>query len=204
MADEDSAHAEPPVPLVPSARTKWRNRMPLIAVIVITLLGISTVFIDVFSPTTEEPLDAHSHAVVQQACDTAYRTLKALPPLTHRTTRAQQRARIVEENAVFDAMIAKFAPLRPLNHDGRIALSAWTADWKSVLARRADYANELAATTGHVNLVIPIDSQGAPVTDRMNQYSRTHDLDQCLTENLQLETLGAIREYPATDTQSDE
>jgi hypothetical protein len=66
------------------------------------------------------------------------------------------------------------------------------------------YVNDLCASNKHVTFYIPIVSGGGPVTDRMNQYSRTHDLNQCLTENLLLETVDAIREYPSTDTVTDE
>ncbi|HEY1740665.1 MAG TPA: hypothetical protein VGI86_18265, partial [Acidimicrobiia bacterium] len=184
----------------PSRKRRWRNRMPLIMVIVLTVIGFGTAIYDAFAPTTEEPLNAQSHAVVQHACDTAYHTLKALPPLAHSTTRTQLETRILEENRVFDTMVAKFGTVTPTNHDGLVALRDWTADWRAMLTRRVSYVGELRATPKHINFLIPIVSGGGPITDRMNQYSRTHELNQCLTENLQLETVDAIRQYPTTDT----
>ena len=68
-----------------------------------------------------------------------------------------------------------------------------------MLKRRAQYVHDLGTTNTHVDLVIPIDDKGAPVTDRMNQYARTHELNQCLTQNLQLETVDTIRQYPQTN-----
>ena len=190
----------------PDRKWRWRNRIPLIMVIVLTFIGFGTAIYDAFAPTTEEPLNTQAHAVVQHACDTAYHTLKALPPLTHSTTRAQLETRILEENTVFDAMVAKFGTTTPTNHDGATALRDWSKDWRTMLARRVTYVDDLRATTKHVTFYIPIvtSGDGGPVTDRMNQYSRTHDLNQCLTENLQLETVDAIREYPSTDTGPDE
>jgi hypothetical protein len=190
----------PPIDDATLRRRKWWNRAPLLIVLVLTLIGVAGVLYDSFAPTTEEPLGTGPHAAVQHACDTAFRTLKALPPLTRNSTRAQLAARTTQETAIFDTMVAQFAKVHPSDRDGNTAVRAWTADWRSVLGRRVDYVKALGNTTKHVDLVIPIDEQGAPVTDRMNQYSRTHDLNQCLTQNLQLETVDTIRQYPKTDT----
>jgi hypothetical protein len=198
--DGPGGQGPPPLDSDAMRRRKWWNRAPLLIVLVLTLIGVAGVFYDSFAPTTEEPLGSVPHAEVQHACDTAYRTLKSLPPLTRTSTRTQLAARTTQETAIFNTMVSKFAQVRPSDRDGRTAVRAWTADWRSVLARRVEYVKALGNTTKHVDLVIPIDEQGAPVTDRMNQYSRTHDLNQCLTQNLQLETVDTIRQYPKTDT----
>jgi hypothetical protein len=194
---------EPPV-VDPAGerRRRRRNRVPLLIVLLLTLVGVGGAVYDAFAPTTEEPLDAHAHTVVLQSCDAAFRTLTSLPPLTHNTTRAQLASRVVQEDSIFNDMVSRFDHVTPTNHDGRIALRDWTADWRSVLQRRAQYVSQLRATTHHVDFIVPIDKSAAPVTDRMNQYSRTHDLNPCLTGNLQLETLDTIRQYPKSDTAS--
>src|SRR4051812_20897463 len=182
-APNQPQRADAPVPIVPEPTRgrRWRNRLPLLIVLVLTLFGVAGVVSASFAPTTEEPLDARSHTTVQHACDATYRALKALPPLTHDSTRAELAARTTEENSLFTTMASEFDRVQPKDNDGRVALRAYTADWRSVITRRAQYVRQLGATKKHVDLVIPIDDKGAPVTDRMNQYARTHDLRQCLT-----------------------
>src|SRR4051794_40652568 len=97
----------------PSRKRRWRNRAPLLVVLALTLIGVGAAVFGEFLPKTEEPLDKRSQAAVAQACDSAYRSLKALPPLTRNTTRAELAARLVQENGVFEAMVEKFAPLDP-------------------------------------------------------------------------------------------
>lgn len=196
---EDHEAHDGPEPI--TSRRLWRNRTPLIVVLVLTLVGVGSVMYDAFAPVTQEPLGTHGHAVVQQACDNAYRTLKALPPLQRTSSLAEVVARTHQEDTIFDEMVAKFDTVQPSSKDGRTALRDWSADWRSVIARRAGYVRNVAVA--HDKFVLPIDSSGAPVTDRMNQYSRTHSLNQCLTENLQLETVETVRAYPPTDTQTD-
>src|SRR3954447_13596670 len=70
-------------------RRKRTNRIPLLIVLVLTLLGVAAVIYDTVAPTTEEPLDTRSHTAVVQSCDNAFGALKALPPLTQSTSRTE-------------------------------------------------------------------------------------------------------------------
>ncbi len=192
-----------PVPVPDDTRTprqRWRARAPLFGVLAITLFGLGAVVYDSFAPTTEEPLDAHSHTVIADACHATYLNLRALPPLTNASTRTELASRTERENTEFAAMVTKFDRLTPPNADGRRALHDWNADWRAVLVRRASYVQELRASPKRAELVLPRDSTGAPITDRMNQYARTHALTGCLTSNLQAETVDTIRQYPTNDT----
>src|SRR3954471_1607184 len=88
----------PPVDPDTLRRHKRTNRIPLLIVLVLTLLGVAAVIYDTVAPTTEEPLDARSHPAVVQSCDNAFSALKALPPLTQSTSRTELAARTTEEN----------------------------------------------------------------------------------------------------------
>ena len=176
----------------------------MLIVLALTLIGVGTAVYDAFAPTTEEPLDAHSHAAVLHACDDTYHTLKARPPLTHATTRARVRAHASSRRT--RASTPWWRSSTSSAHPTRTAAprcATGRADWRALLTRRAQYAQQLARTNKRIDFVVPISPVGAPITDRMNQYSRTHDLNQCLTENLQAETLDTIRQYPRDNTVSD-
>src|SRR4051812_24363119 len=111
-ADHEQGHGTgngaPPAEHETGRRRRWSNRIPLLIVLVLTLLGVAGVLYDSFAPTTQEPLDARAHSAVQHACDTAYRALKALPPLTHDSTRAELAARTTQENSIFTTMVSQF------------------------------------------------------------------------------------------------
>jgi hypothetical protein len=195
--ETDASNVVPPID--PTVRR--RNRFILLAVIVMTLIGCGAIVYNAFAPVTEEPLDATSTAAVQHGCRAAYdelRTFGVLPP----TATPDDRAALTErENGVFSGMVDAFARLQPPDASGRTALHDWIADWRALIARRADYAHQLRAHAAHPELVIPVDA-GAPITNRMNQYARTHDAVGCETHNLQAEIVDGVRDYPNDPTAS--
>ncbi len=177
-----------------------RDRAPLIALFGITLAGIIVVLYGVFvAPETEELLSQASHDRAAAACHKTWAELRTFPKLT--TAAPADRAALLErENIVFTKLADAFAQLKTPQNDGAIALRGWVQDWRGVNASRAAYARALRTSPKFPELLLPKDDQGAPVTNRMNQYSRTHELIGCATHNLQAEITDGERRYPDDPT----
>ncbi len=185
----------------PDPAARRRNRLVLLVVAVMTLIGCGAIVYNAYAPVTEEPLDSASTAAVQHGCRAAYDELRSFGPLAPTATPEDRAALTERENGVFTKMVDGFATLSPPNSSGRTALHDWIADWRALVARRADYARQLRNHTASPELVIPINA-GAPITDRMNQYARTHDAVGCETHNLQAEIVDGVRDYPNDPTAS--
>jgi hypothetical protein len=169
--------------------------------VLITLIGCGAVVYNAYAPVTDEVLDTASQRAVVQACRTAFDTVSKFAPLPPTATPADRAALTERENAVFATMVDAFDRLDPPDRDGRTALRAWSADWRTLLERRAQYARDLRRGTPSPELVLPLDG-GAPVTARMNKYARTHDAVVCATHNLQAEIVDGVRAYPDDPTES--
>lgn len=201
MAPAAGTDTDAPAPSGTAAPRK-ESRASLYAVIAMTLAGMGTIVYGVvFANRTDEPLDTASTAIVAAACKDAYIELKTLTPLKPdvSTTFADRASLTNQENAIFTAMADKIAFAKPTDNDGKIALSKWIEDWRAVIDRRARYATDLGSVGDDAQLVLPKDG-GAPVTNRMNKFSRTHDLIGCATHNLQAEIVDGVRVYPTDPT----
>ncbi len=185
----------------PTAPGRSRNRIPLVVMILMTLVGMGAVVYNSFASETEEPLDQASHVVVATACRQAFDVLHRFPVLTSAAAGARADL-LVRENVVFNRMTDAFTRATPPNHSGAIALGKWIGDWRAVNQRRAQYAHDLRASNKFPELVLPKDDAGAPITNRMNEFSRTHDLVGCETHNLQAETVDGVRDYPNDPTRT--
>lgn len=189
------------VPGASDIQSRRGNRKVLLAVIAITLIGCGAVVYNAFAPVTAERLDATSQRAVVAACRAAYDQLSKFGPLPPTATPADRAALTERENSVFSKMADTFAAQNPPDRDGLTALRAWTSDWRTLIERRADYATELRTGAKNPELVLPLDG-GAPITNRMNKYARTHDAVICATHNLQAEIVDGLRAYPDDPTES--
>ena len=174
----------------------------LLAIAAITIIGMIAAVYGAFASGTEEKLTKAAHDVVASECARAYLQLRALPPLVAsiNTTTTDRATLTRRENTIFATMVDGFTAAKPTNTSGKVALAAWIQDWRSLIDRRAKYADDLISTRDHAELVITKDDQGAPITNRMNEFSRTHALIGCETHNLQAETVDGVRSYPSDPT----
>ena len=194
-----SSQTPKPIPELVAAEPRG-SRAPLYSVIVITLLGMGAVVYGTFASTTNEPLNKTSHDVIAKSCADAYTGLKKLPPLKATATFADRASLVTQENLIFTAMTNTIATTHTENHDGEVARTKWVEDWRSVIERRAMYAADLLKVGDASEPAFPKDEGGAPVTNRMNQFSRTHTLIGCATHNLQAEIIDGVRVYPTDPT----
>jgi hypothetical protein len=178
-------------------RARWRARIPLIVILVLTLAGIGAIFYGVGHQSTLEPLDRTSQDRINAACTKAVTSLRELVRITSQSTIAERAGRTDVENTIFEGIVHTAETLHPPDRDGAIALRGWTADWKALLHSRARFAAELRGTAvAKPKLLLPLGPDGAPITKRMTEYARTHDLLQCETDNLQAEIVDGDRLYP--------
>ncbi len=176
----------------------FRARLPLIIIVAFTLISCGAVVYNALAPTTSEKLNEQARTVAATACRDAYERLKKLPVIA--TTAASEAADLLEaENTIFVAMAKQLATARPTNAVGATAYSGWVADWNGVNTSRAAYATKLRNDDPRPELLLPKDGS-APVTNRMNKYSRTHNLIVCATHNLQAEIVDGVRNYPNDPT----
>ena len=199
--DTEAIHAEFDRDGSRPERSRSTNRYALYAVIAITLAGMATVVYGTFANVTDEPIDAPTQRIAAQACASAYNDLKRLSPLTPNATFNDRAILTEHENAIFTTLANRVSTTHPTDHDGSIALTAWIGDWRSLIQRRANYAKDLRAIGNKAEPDFPKDTSGAPVTNRMNQFSRTHNLIGCATHNLQAEIVDGLRAYPNDPTQ---
>jgi hypothetical protein len=146
-----------------------------------------------------ERLDEQTAAPLANACESAQTALKALPNPAP-TLGADRVARIRAENDIFTTMIAAFHQVRPTSPTEADALRLWADDWQKVVAARAKYADELAATEGtddKVRFISPAGRGVKPITTNMDDYVRqSHPyLQPCFTKALELELVEGQREY---------
>lgn len=184
---------QPPEDL--AARGRWRNRAPLLVIAAMTLAGALSVVWGVFNQDTLEPLDAASRDRLRQTCVSEQQQLRQLAPITSQSTREDRARRVDDENVILSRIVTTAASLRPPNPAGATALRDWTADWRALLAARAQYASALRGPEARPQPNLPVNG-GKPVTKRMNDYSRTHALGECVTGYLQAEILDGVRTYP--------
>ena len=112
---------------------------------------------------------------------------------------AKQYTPLLLPLVLLSTLATTIAAQRPTAHDGQTALTDWVADWRALIDRRATFAHTLDRD-GNAEFVIPKDPKGAPITNRMNEFARTHALIGCETHNLQAETLDGPRNYPNDPT----
>ncbi len=189
--------SDEPVELARTPRERWRARLPLIIILVLTLAGIGAVFYGIGHQNTLEPLDRSSQDRLNAACTSVVTRLRALPRITSQSTITERAGRVDIENTIFETIVRTAESLHPPNHDGAVALRGWTADWKALLVARTRFATELRSpSTAKPQLLLPLGTAGAPITERMTEYARTHSLLQCETDNLQAEIVDGDRLYP--------
>ena len=175
-----------------------RARLPLIIIIAFTLISCGAVVYNAFAPVTEEKLDDKARSVASTACRATYDNLKTLPVLT--SVESVDRAkRLEQENTIFERLAVTLATARPTDRVGGEAYRAWVRDWHGVNKARSAYAVALRASPDFPELLLPKDGS-APITNRMNKYSRTHNLIVCATHNLQAEIVDGKRNYPNDPT----
>lgn len=160
-----------------------------------TLIGSAAVVWGVFNQNTLEPLDQASHDQLQQTCASAQVALRKIAPITSQSTREDRARRVDDENVILKQVVTTADSLNPPSPAGATALRDWTADWRALLAARADYARALRGTEPKPSPSLPV-ANDAPVTKRMNDWSRTHSLNVCDTTYLQAEILDGVRTYP--------
>ena len=143
-----------------------------------------------------EPLDATSMRAANADCQAAISSLSAIPPVGAAPTVENRATRDRDENAVFTALVTRLRRIHPTDRDGADALAGFTADWQHLTTARERYVTALLAGPGRPKLYIPVDPTGAPVTIRMGEYARIHELNDCTPDSLQGEVVEGPRAYP--------
>ncbi len=178
----------------PKRRRFLRPFLYGVLVVVIILWGYAIWF----SVTRQSPenLDKDAQAAVANACATALQSVKALPDLPKKPTAEEVVTLVRQENGELTTMVDRIDAVDTDGADANKALHSWVDDWRSVIAARATFADDLAAD-GTARLNIPAVKKGGlePVTDRMDTYALGRNLDDCRPEQLQVEVVDQPRNY---------
>ena len=143
-----------------------------------------------------EPLNAASHRAAVTACRAAISKVAVLEPLPFPPVLDKRIARIHAEDAVFTELVAALRTIHPPDGDGAKALAAFATDWQHLTAARETYVGKLSSGVVRPDLVIPVDPSKKPITIRMSDYARIHELSACTPDSLQGEVVEGPRSYP--------
>lgn len=98
---------------------------------------------------------------------------------------ATRAERITAENAAVMGLVAEVRDLGPDALDDDRPAQAWLDDWETLVELRADYAEDLAASTAAVQAPrIPTDD-GVPITSRMADVGIDCDVPEAITDDFQ-------------------
>jgi hypothetical protein len=142
-----------------------------------------------------EPLDPASERSAISVCRSAIVDLRALPQVGGAPTVAIRAHLITAENMILGRVVSGLDSIKPTDHSGAEALTAFAADWQRLITARIRYVHELAATGKRPKMYIPV-ANGEPVTIRMGDYADIHHLELCSPDSLQGEVVEGLRTYP--------
>lgn len=173
-----------------------RRRRIRIVIAALVLVGIAYAIAIAYSVTSDSPenLTDDDRATVAQACSDTLDALRALPDLdlTKSTAHRDAVALARDENEIFAAMVERLRAV-DAGGDPGIALEKWLDDWDTVIARRAEYVNELEAT-GTTRFQSPLD-----IVLRIETYAESQDVAGCSPAALQPDVIDQPRAYPAEE-----
>jgi hypothetical protein len=176
-------------------RRRWKRNVFVVALIAFVSAWTFAFWYDAHRPSPE-PLDPASLSAARTACRSAILSLAALPTVGTTPTATSRATRVNREDAVLTTLVSELDAIRPTDHDGAKALTAFVADWRHLITARERYAEAVPTSTKRPKLVIPVDPTGAPATIRMGEYARIHKLDDCTPDSLQGEVVEGPRTYP--------
>lgn len=194
----DNGHGREEQEATDAARTRRRRRVAVaVTVLVAAIWGYALWYS--LNRSVPEPLDDESYTTLVGLCTDMAVDLRDLDPVSVDDSMALRAERVVAENTIFTAFTQQARLVSPSDSDGAVALDAWIDDWEALIEARRTFASDMAAADPR-NLVVPTEGRGRPVTLRMEEYARDHDLDVCSPVRLLAEIVDGERLYPELDS----